>query len=164
MGLDMYLSVRMYVSRIKWLELGESEESQKFKTLVDLTETGDIVQPDDYAGAYVEMPVYYWRKANAIHKWFVDELADGVDDCRPMELQVNKLQELVERIDLVLKNEDEDDAEEYLPTGSGFFFGSTGYDEYYFGELKRTANDLRKLIAKLRDRSDEPWLIYQASW
>ena len=25
--------------------------------------------------------VAYWRKANAIHKWFVDNVQDGIDDC-----------------------------------------------------------------------------------
>ena len=25
----------------------------------------------------------YWRKANQIHKWFVDNVQGGIDDCRP---------------------------------------------------------------------------------
>jgi len=36
----------------------------------------------------------YWRKANAIHKWFVDNLADGVDDCRPLWVSTDHLKEL----------------------------------------------------------------------
>jgi hypothetical protein len=47
-----------------------------------------------------------------------------------------------------------------LPTASGFFFGSTEYDEYYFEELERTERELNEL---LRDKTWD-YLEYQASW
>ena len=55
---------------------------------------------------------------------------------------------------------DRSQAEELLPTTSGFFFGSTEYDEYYFEELERTEKELTEL---LRDKTWD-YLEYQASW
>jgi hypothetical protein len=161
MGLDMYLSVRTYVSRMNWTG-NESHENEKFRELVSVVGMEDLLEEDGYTGGYVELPVYYWRKANAIHKWFVDELADGVDDCRPIEVGHEKLEELVTLCDKALA--DREDADEYLPTESGFFFGSTEYDEYYFLNLERTRDDLRDIIAKLKTRDPHGWLVYQASW
>lgn len=35
--------------------------------------------------------VGYWRKANAIHGWFVRELANGVDECQPIHVSRENL-------------------------------------------------------------------------
>jgi hypothetical protein len=35
--------------------------------------------------------VGYWRKANAIHGWFVRELAGGVDECQPIHVSRENL-------------------------------------------------------------------------
>ena len=34
-----------------------------------------------------EIELAYWRKANWFHGWFVDELANGEDDCEPIHLK-----------------------------------------------------------------------------
>ena len=60
------------------------------------------------------------------------------------------------------------DAEKKLPTQSGFFFGGTEYDEYYFNEVKYTKEVCEKAIQFLDERTkaeDYLWSIhYQASW
>ena len=38
--------------------------------------------------------VGYWRKANAIHGWFIRECADGVDECQEIPVSTIKLLEL----------------------------------------------------------------------
>jgi hypothetical protein len=38
--------------------------------------------------------VGYWRKANHIHKWFVDNVQDGKDDCHEYYVSIKKLHEL----------------------------------------------------------------------
>lgn len=38
--------------------------------------------------------VGYWRKANAIHAWFVDNVQDGKDDCEPHEVSKEQLMKL----------------------------------------------------------------------
>lgn len=82
----------------------------------------------------------YWRKANHIHKWFVDCVQDGEDDCEKYEVTKSNLLDLkavCEEV-LSLKGKDEGKIEEILPTESGFFFGSTSYDEYYFSDVEET--------------------------
>lgn len=78
----------------------------------------------------------YWRKANAIHKWFVDNVQDGIDDCKNYFVDPSQLEELKELCQEVLNNPKK--AKELLPTESGFFFGPTEYDEWYFSDLRDT--------------------------
>ena len=116
---------------------------------------------------YIEEEAIYWRKANAIHRWFVIEAGEGNDDCTPIHVTIEELTELRDKCLEVL--EDRSKAEEILPTMSGFFFGSTEYDKYYFADLKMTADDLTHLLKadeKLKQwnnkHSVEYW--YSASW
>ena len=46
--------------------------------------------------------VAYWRKANAIHKWFVDNIQDHQDDCGEYIVPREKLVELLETVEEVL--------------------------------------------------------------
>lgn len=160
MGLDMYLSARQYISRLDF-SAEDKSETPGFTNIVDTLGVRDLVEPEGWGGAYVELPVMYWRKANAIHNWFVREFADGVDDCRPMELRTEQLRELVELCDIII--EDNSKAGELLPTHSGFFFGATDYDEWYFEDIRRTADRLRYIANEMDGRQME-WLVYQASW
>lgn len=50
------------------------------------------------------MEVGYWRKANQIHNWFVNNVQDGVDDCDYYEVSENKLIELLEKCKEVINN------------------------------------------------------------
>ena len=131
--------------------------------------------------------VYYWRKANFIHQWFVDNIQDGIDDCGDYRVTQKDLQILIDTLKevynslcnkemitkkvkdgtieyeiKVFKEEDLEKAKELLPTQEGFFFGGTEYDEYYFEQIKDTLNDLQIL-----DRSfdyENNYLIYGSSW
>ena len=105
-------------------------------------------------GMFLEVPFAYWRKANAIHKWFVD-LSGEEDKCQKIYVSGKKLLELVELCKEVLA--DHDKAEELLPTQEGFFFGSYEYDEWYFQDLERT-------VELLKDVKPQDDFIYQASW
>jgi hypothetical protein len=99
----------------------------------------------------------YWRKSNMIHHWFVNNLADGVDECQPIVVRREDLEQLKETCIEVIANPES--AEELLPTGSGFFFGSTSYDQYYFGDLHDTIGILNKCLESKFD-----YFEYQASW
>lgn len=160
MGLDMYLNVRKYVNRIDW-DTNNKTENPGFTSIVNTLGMRELLEPEGATGAYVEIPVMYWRKSNAIHNWFVRELADGVDDCRPLELSTDKLRELVVLCEQVV--DDHSKAGELLPTGAGFFFGPTEYDEYYYGDLMHTADRLRYIVAEAEANTID-YLVYQASW
>jgi hypothetical protein len=52
-------------------------------------------------------------------------------------------------------------AKKLLPPNEGFFFGGYEYDDYYFSELQRTADELAKLLEAV----DDNWSFeYQSSW
>lgn len=106
----------------------------------------------------------YWRKANHIHKWFVGHVQGGEDNCEKYEVTESNLLDLkavCEEV-LSLKGKDEGRIEEILPTTSGFFFGGTEYDEYYFSDIKRTI----KIINDVLETTDfeKELVAYQSSW
>lgn len=106
----------------------------------------------------------YWRKANHIHKWFVDHVQGGEDDCEKYEVTKSNLLDLktvCEEV-LSLKGKDEGRIEEILPTTSGFFFGGTEYDEYYFSDVEATIEIINKVL-ETTDFEKE-LVVYEASW
>lgn len=63
---------------------------------------------------------------------------------------------------LSLKGMDEEKIKEILPTESGFFFGSTAYDEYYFSDVEET---IKIIIDVLKTTDFEKELVvYRSSW
>ena len=167
MGLDMYLYLRKtdYKSRTrfeaKWSDpnLEYPKELKDFQNNIFERNFMSIDITTDYQ-------IGYWRKANAIHNWFVQNCAKGVDDCSPITLRLKDIIDLQYACNQVL--EDHYKAEELLPTTSGFFFGATDYDEWYFDELKYTADLLSKVEAFLESYEGEHGeyyeCVYQASW
>ena len=104
--------------------------------------------------------VGYWRKANHIHKWFVDNVQSGQDDCRSYEVNYEQLRDLLNVCDDVL--DDHTKAEQLLPTTSGFFFGGTEYNEYYFEQVQNTYDILMSIVATPEADTDD--YAYQSSW
>lgn len=132
--------------------------------------------------------VGYWRKANAIHGWFVENVQDGVDECQLSDVPRQKLEELLETCKRVMEETRVEEGEvqngtvfengvatpimekgfvvvnpevceELLPARGGFFFGSTDYNEYYMEDVKRTIEILEKALSVPGDE-----YAYQASW
>lgn len=130
MGLDMYLSGKKY---IRDYEFQHSDGIIPEDTPAKLTQKAcDLLLPVKE----ISVDVGYWRKANQIHNWFVENVQNGKDECIPHYVPNEKLEELRELCKQVL--EDHSKAEELLPTGAGFFFGNTEYDEWYFKVLEDT--------------------------
>jgi hypothetical protein len=105
--------------------------------------------------------VGYWRKANHIHAWFVENIQNGEDDCG-YHREVTK-EDLIALRDVcyeVLFKPDR--AEDLLPTRCGFFFGGTDYDEYYISDIKDTI----EIIDKVLDTTDfdKEMIYYVSSW
>ena len=104
--------------------------------------------------------VGYWRKANQIHNFFVQKCADGIDHCQTIYVYPEKLRELLNLCKQVL--DDHSKAKELLPTTSGFFFGSTEYDEYYFEDIEYTIKLLEPIVAKVEE-FEEAWKVYDSA-
>jgi len=166
MGLDMYLSVRKYVAQVDFSSGYDDKTGwairPEFTGLVESLGMSEFLESDSTSGAYVEVPVAYWRKANAIHKWFIDNQGDGIDKCQPIPVHVSDLKELLELCEQVLA--DNDLAEKLLPTEGGFFFGDTAYDEWYWGHIEYTKERLEAIIRLMEQNPEVDWCHYQASW
>lgn len=112
---------------------------------------GEAIPPYDEIG--------YWRKANAIHRWFVQQVQEGVDECQWSMVTRDHLQALHARVRQVLAHPDE--APRVLPTQAGFFFGSTAYDEWYFSDLRETD----EIVSRALKMPEEDYcILYRASW
>jgi hypothetical protein len=105
--------------------------------------------------------VGYWRKANQIHNWFVENVQDGIDDCcYHREVTKEDLEELLDVCHEVICNPDL--AELRLPTQSGFFFGSTEYGDWYMSQIHETI-EVIEVALKTTDFEKE-MIYYCSSW
>lgn len=165
MGLDMYLW--RYVN-MPW---------DKSKMLLDITaefideERGCRLPIRVNKVVAIKEEAMYWRKANHIHKWFVDNVQGGQDDCKPYwvsrEALVTLLDICKEALAIeknVLTEEDKEKLEELLPRERGFFFGGYEYDEWYFSDIRDTKDKLEELLKQDENCSIFVSYEYEASW
>jgi hypothetical protein len=101
------------------------------------------IKPSEFHGIIER--VGYWCKANHIHKWFVDNVQGGVDDCKEYEVTGIQLEKLLMACRTVKANPEK--AKEILPTYEGFFFGTTEYNEYYFEVIEETIKILEYILS-----------------
>jgi hypothetical protein len=184
MGLDMYLSKKHYIKNWK-------HTSDKFQVTVKLNKK-KFSSINTSKITSIEEEVAYWRKANHIHNWFVNECQDGIDDCREHYVEREKLKKLL-AICKQIKNsailipgeiqngslykdgimipnivdgkviKDPSLAEELLPTTSGFFFGGTNYNEYYLQTIDETIEILEEELTNTSSEYITDY-YYSSSW
>jgi len=131
----------------------------------------------------------YWRKANAIHAWFVKNVQNGEDNCKDYYVSKSQLKDLLNICEEVIKASElikgkiqngskyengvekpimEDGmyiknptvAQKLLPTQPGFFFGDTNYDEYYIQDI----NDTIKILKECLKQKGFVDFYYSSSW
>jgi hypothetical protein len=145
MGLDMYLIKKIYI--------GGNFDHNKVNGVIAISRGDKEIKVNLKKVTYITEDAGYWRKANAIHAWFVKNVQDGVDDCREYEVSYNQLLELKALCIKVLETNDTS----LLPPQDGFFFGSTEIDECYFDDLKLTVEIINTL-------DPEANYEYHSSW
>jgi hypothetical protein len=150
MGLDMYLEKRTYVRQ--W-DFQKPEEQYN----VEVTKGVEPANIKSEMVTHVCEELGYWRKANQIHNLFVENVQDGVDNCGEYAVSKADLQSLLD-ICLAVKL-DHSQAEELLPSASGFFFGNTDYDEFYYGDIDHTITILKEALS---DTNADYY--YSSSW
>ena len=164
MGLDMYLYREQFVSGWNY---SKDADTSLYDTILEAT---GLERCEGSPHAMLKVCVAYWSKANAIHGWFVRELAGGVDECQPIHVPIAKLRELRDKAEAMLNvpaNFRANVAEKSgLTSQSGFFFGSTDYDDWYIEDMKHTVKQIDAALASIpADASDWDYsFIYQASW
>ena len=149
MGLDMYLDKRTYVKY--WEHNGDDNYE------VTVTKKNEPTNIDPKKVKYIIEEAGYWRKANQIHRWFVENVQNGVDNCGEYYVDTDDLKTLLELCEKV-KN-DHSLADSLLPSASGFFFGGTEYDEWYFNGIDNTIEILKEALGDERGE-----YYYSSSW
>ena len=155
----MYLYRKEYVSTFAW---NQDERAVKEANLYSVIANHFNVDPNTEGGIGVgiDICVAYWRKANAIHGWFVN-LDGGKDECQPIYVSLDKLKELRELANSVVLTPAM--AGDILPPQEGFFFGTSDIDEWYINDMKNTVEMLDKIISSVSP-DEYPTFFYQASW
>ena len=182
MGLDMYLEKRTYVKN--W-----SHEKKSDQVKITVKQGGKNRKDIDIKKiSYIIEEIGYWRKANAIHNFFIENCGEGIDKCQSIHVGSEQLVDLLDKCNEIIKNSklvncencktmkdgavtDAHDGVKYieyptiarklLPTQSGFFFGGTDYDEYYLNDIQETKKICEEAL-KAMERGAE--IYYQASW
>jgi hypothetical protein len=146
MGLDMYLNAKRYLWRTRGEELTLAQKISNLEIGNDGMRVKEIV-----------CEAMYWRKANSIHYWFVQNIQNGDDDCKEYYVSREKLESLIGVCEEVLA--DPSKADDLLPIAQGFFFGSSKIDDWYWDDIKETIGTLRRLLSN----TSEEWEFYYAS-
>jgi hypothetical protein len=172
----------------EWCSVDESELPSK-----DVIEFyKPFYSTNKYGYGHIMEEVGYWRKANQIHNFFVENVQDGEDDCSyHNECTKEILEDLLDKCYKVLtgsimmigqvKNGQQyvdgewvdcmepgkviinpEVAEELLPSCRGFFFGSTEYDEYYMQDIEDTIKIIKNVLATTDFETQ--MLAYCSSW
>lgn len=193
MGLDMYLE-KINRGALQYAKLDPDEAKEQNPVLYAkmkpyLLRRGN---PPRFHWESLYEEVGYWRKANHIHNWFVENVQGGEDDCGYYEVTAEQLTELRDLCIAVATKSvmvmskvtngyqldgtgamnpilqdglvivNPEVAEELLPTQGGFFFGSTDYDEYYMADVTDTIDILNKVLRET-DFSVHA-IYYTSSW
>lgn len=167
MGLDMYL---LSLPKIHGMDFEEIKlaSAQLSKHEADQNEIYEKLKPHiknfrklGISGFGLFEEVAYWRKANQIHNWFVENLHNGVDaPLFTVEVTKVNLQELYNLCLNILTRRSR--PKEALPTKPGCYFGSTAYDSYFYREIGETKMTVENLLKHFNFETH--YLVYQCSW
>lgn len=150
MGLDMYIQAKKFI----WTDWEDPASTRNTKNPLtkDLEDIGVGFRIN-----YIIVEAAYWRKAYAIHQWFVTNIQKGQDDCNEYHVTRDHLRELKETCQKVLLIPQM--AEILLPY-KDFYSRSDQYNEFYFNELKRTIEQIDNLF-----KYPNAWdFDYHSSW
>lgn len=172
-------------------DLPEEEDRSFFEKLIS-TKYWEWDTEHRYPHDRIYEQVAYWRKANAVHKWFVDHVQDGEDDCEYHKEVTKKdlielrdiCREILENAVLVNgkvkngykigKNGEEipnwqdgkyvanPEVCAKLPTESGFFFGNQEFNEWYLEDIKYTFEVCNKVLEETD--FEKQMIFYVSSW
>ena len=180
MGLDMYLLKQKKHSILSSREIDYlvwyvtcKKRGIKDEEIVKNNETvfDDINTLERYLSPYQAQHIGYWRKANQIHKWFVDNIQDGIDDQKIYEISEEELKTLLKictdiKETCILNDkemiENVDIPKKLLPTCEGFFFGSYEYDKNYLLDIEDTISIVSNVLKEVD--FDEEVVEYTSWW
>lgn len=158
MGLDMYLRAERYLAAYSFSKPEMAAMCDVIAKIVG------IAPAKESPTLTVVVTIGSWRKANAIHAYFVrclqSRYSEGTDDCRPIPLHREELTTLAGTCKALLVSRNVEEAKRLLPPQAGFFFGSTEIDDSYWADLANTVEIVERAL-KLPADTD---FSYRASW
>lgn len=180
----MYLEKKTYVKN--WDHMSPEE-----RTHITIKKGGKIVKTINKKKiSHIIEEIGYWRKANMVHKFFIDNCGGGDDNCSDMYVPSEALEDLLARCNRIVKEcklvkgkivngqtstpegwkdnmvdgeyiKNPEICKELLPNSEGFFFGSQAYDEWYYQDIKDTVEICKEAIEAIENGAD---IYYNASW
>lgn len=154
MGLDMYLSAKRYL----WWDTDEAISDQVGEIIGVEGDHQKRFNGSSLVVKEISLDAMYWRKANAIHRWFVQEVQNGEDDCREYRVGRKQLETLRDLCKDILEHPDAERDSDLEPAVG--CFGSYEKDEWYYEYLKNTVEGLDRVLALPNEYS----FSYKASW
>ena len=108
MGLDMYLYAEKYIQQVDYKKVGGDMVRRPRSEFNEIMLNAGMTHlpTTDFAGASVTKCVGYWRKANAIHGWFV-RLDGREDTCQRINVTIEQLTQLRDDCLNALANRDQ---------------------------------------------------------
>lgn len=135
MGLSMYLYKELYISDFQ----GKTSLLEPIKNLIGAKdETGN------FKHVIVYVPAIYWRGIHSIHKWFVDNVQNGCDNCATYHVETDQLKELLEMVRERLKDKPDKMSHAQM------------------SEMERTRRELEREIRVAEEEGCS--FTYRASW
>ena len=151
----MYLARKIFV--------GAQYKHRAVNAQVNVSVGGTLLEINCGKISYIDENIGCWRKANAIHGWFVENIQNGINNCECYMVDLEKLKEL-KVLCLSILNEkfpekQKELARELLPPSEGFFFGNYDIDEFYMEDLQDTV----EIIQECKKYPDDEF-EYSSSW
>lgn len=199
MGLDMYLTANFYVGggyqHVRKQATGDDADARsvrevsQFDTITDTLGITHLREKlSGMTSLSVDVHVAYWRKVNAVHSWFVNNVQGGKDECQRSYVDREHLQTLVDICKQILATVNKGEpveqgyappfqgtfttypnltldtalADRLLAPKQGFFFGSYDYDYWYVVGLEETVKQIQDVLTE--PAFDLCEFYYQASW
>ena len=113
--------------------------------VIDLPELEELVKKN--VDGYYEPYDAYFRKVNFLFAYY-QNIGKMVDEYYAFT-DKDDIDDIISRCERVLK--DHALANELLPTQSGFFFGSTDFDQWYFDDVKDCLRQMKKYRKLLKE-------------
>lgn len=148
MGLDMYLEAKLHLPPYN-TELAPVR--QAIGQAIGYTPPTE--KPDNDATLMeitgVTVRVGYWRKFDPLHRWFVNHVQEGHDDCRSAYVPPDILAELEEQLD---QASDDPGSEHFV---------SEGDEPMTEGDIDCT----QRILVQAKKLQERGWdIYYRASW
>jgi hypothetical protein len=145
MGLDMYLTAR--VSYYGYDKEFNKKGLPNFQLPAPLKKLKDKMSD-------ISFQLAYWRKHPNLHGYIVNNFGGGVDECQPIYLSLENIDELIGAVKV-----------SQLPETEGFFFGvSDESEEAKKGDIK-TFTEIKKQVEEIQtNKGYFVDLYYRASW